>query len=64
MDHTFSAIQNTVLGKVSVKKFCEISKNTFFTEHHRANASVPLLKCVGTFSETSIFENVGDLKVH
>ena len=35
-------IKNETLAQVFSYAFCEISKNTFFTEHLRKTASVPL----------------------
>ena len=45
--------QSLFVNKVAGLKFCEISKNTFFTEKLRATASAYTIICNGSFKKRS-----------
>ena len=44
-------IKKDTLAQVFSCEFCEISKNTFVTEHLRATASENLFLCIGKFEK-------------
>ena len=49
MPEAFNIIKKKTLAHMFSCEFCEISKNTFFTEHHWTTASEKIIKILLAF---------------